>query len=121
MTSFSTLTGYCAGAAATPFVGAEDFNNFAQGEGLYEANIQNAYDCCNDCQDGFIPYGCIGYISFPGIDGCFVVEENSSPNQSKVCEYGLEDANVYLNETLYPDHLGGPGPCAGTINVYHIS
>ncbi|KAI9696479.1 MAG: hypothetical protein M1836_005757 [Candelina mexicana] len=112
-TATSTLSGTC--ATATPYVGAGSLGTGQQGQGIESPpGINNAYDCCVKCQTGFPQYNCVVWVAGAGY--CNILNEIPTSGGS-TCAVSGETANVGISAGY--DGLGGPGPCAGQINVYN--
>ncbi len=102
----STFILYGACATATPQIGAHAVS-VASFAGISHG-IDNAFECCEFCLDD-IQSACIAWYSTPGDcqayynDGC----------------YAGTKYNYTINESAqkYPDALGGPGACAGSVTT----
>ena len=111
-TTTSTLSGLC--ATDIPYSGAFALSPYddttayvATTATAYDAS--NAYDCCMACQEtaeGF----CLAYYAIPGVS-CVILEAYIEPGDT--CSLG----GLIKTSSIYPNNLGGTGPCASTIVV----
>jgi hypothetical protein len=126
VTTSSTLTGQC--ASETPYTGGYRLEPSSKdpGQNVSTVDIPNPYDCCKACQAGAgsDKASCLAWISTPGPNGCSVLQKGEPPAASdhgsnKECKGKKEGGDVFVDGKLYPDNLGGKGPCAGNIKVHH--
>ena len=111
-TSTTTLTGLC--ATDIPYSGVfslvayDDTTAFVAPSTTSSFGI-NPYQCCVSCQN-VIEGSCLGYFAVPGVS-CVLLEAYLDPNDP--CSLG----GLFSTSSVYPNNLGGTGPCASTIVV----
>ena len=113
-TSTTTLSGPC--ATNTPYLNAIALNpapdNMAADATTEFSFLNNAFDCCNECQNGGMYFpNCVAYVAFQGT--CTLVF-NRGMVTGPACGNG--DATV-VEKASEPDGLGGTGPCGTHITV----
>lgn len=115
VTTTSTLTGPCA-TQYPSYKGTYLFGSLTfPGPVTLPGSGYTAYDCCLQCFNGAPEVNCIAWAS--GNPGCCSIASETFPPGHAVCTPPTEDILATTDLTLFPNNVGGPGPCAGLITI----